>query len=230
MHGLVRCKHECRCSRTRGADVSFRDVTIKIPDRGCDQGCEWRQAPEAWAEIWEKSVSWDWDLGEVRRICALRAPHVLAEGVADGKDSIERWYLSPYVEKPFNSKVIKSFVPELRSRKCFSCFGIPMLSLCALWTLWTFCVPVWIYLFHIFMYGYVTVLPNPQCWLFFFLLSWTYYFKVVSRVSGFVQGHQFPCSIVYVSQFLSCPFLWKVQNIFLLMHDWRNGYRCWKRT
>ena len=36
--------------------------------------------------------------------------------------------LSPYVEKPFNSKVIKSFVPELRSRKCFLCFGIPMLS------------------------------------------------------------------------------------------------------
>ena len=27
--------------------------------------------------------------------------------------------LSPYVVKPFNSKVIKSFVPELRSRKCF---------------------------------------------------------------------------------------------------------------
>ena len=35
--------------------------------------------------------------------------------------------LSPYVEKPLNSKVIKSFVPELRSRKCFSCFEIPML-------------------------------------------------------------------------------------------------------
>ena len=35
-------------------------------------------------------------------------------------------YLSPYVEKPFNSQVIKSFVPELRSRKCFSCFEIPM--------------------------------------------------------------------------------------------------------
>ena len=41
------------------ADVSFRDVTIKIPDRGYDQGCEWRHAPEAWAEIWEKKwVSW----------------------------------------------------------------------------------------------------------------------------------------------------------------------------
>ena len=47
-------------------------------------------------------------------------------GVADGKASIQRLCLSPYVEKPFNSKVIKSFIPELRSRKCFSCFGIPM--------------------------------------------------------------------------------------------------------
>ena len=45
---------------------------------------------------------------------------------ADGKASIERFSLPPHVEKPFNSKVIKCFVPELRSRKCFSCFGIPM--------------------------------------------------------------------------------------------------------
>ena len=28
-------------------------------------------------------------------------------GGADGKVIMERWYLSPYVEKPFNSKVIK---------------------------------------------------------------------------------------------------------------------------
>ena len=61
----------------------------------------------------------------------------LAAGVArgfgaDGKVSIERWYLSPYVEKPFNSKVLKSFVPELRSRKCFLCFGIPMLYMCVI--------------------------------------------------------------------------------------------------
>ena len=41
-------------------------------------------------------------------------------------------YLSPYVEEPLNSKVIKSFAPELRSRKCFSGFEIPVLSL------WTF--------------------------------------------------------------------------------------------
>ena len=45
---------------------------------------------------------------------------------ADGKASIERLCLSPYVVKSFNSKVIKSFVPELRSRMCFWCFGIPM--------------------------------------------------------------------------------------------------------
>ena len=32
-------------------------------------------------------------------------------------------HLSPYVEKPFNSKVIKSFVPELRSRKVFRVSG-----------------------------------------------------------------------------------------------------------
>ena len=49
---------------------------------------------------------------------------------ADGKVSIERLCLSPYVEKPFNSKVIKSFVPELRSRKCFCVSGF----LCTLWT------------------------------------------------------------------------------------------------
>ena len=34
-------------------------------------------------------------------------------------------YLSPYVEKPLHSKVIKSFVPELRSRKCFFVFRDP---------------------------------------------------------------------------------------------------------
>ena len=34
-------------------------------------------------------------------------------------------YLSPYVEEPLNSKVIKSFVPELRSPKFFSCFENP---------------------------------------------------------------------------------------------------------
>ena len=43
-------------------------------------------------------------------------------------------YLSPYVEEASNSKVIKSFVPELRSRKCFSCFEIPMFYVYMFWT------------------------------------------------------------------------------------------------
>ena len=44
-------------------------------------------------------------------------------GGSDGKVVIERLCLSlPYVEKPLKSKLIKSFVPELRSRKCFFVF------------------------------------------------------------------------------------------------------------
>ena len=70
-------------------------------------------------------------LSLARRVTVSGA-HVLGGG--DGKVVIERWYLSPYVEKPLNSKVIKSFVPELRRRKCFSCFGIPMFYLYMLWT------------------------------------------------------------------------------------------------
>ena len=113
--------------------ASFRDITIKIPDSGCNQGCEWRHAPEAWAEIWEKSVSWVPASEEEGWLSLAR------RGLAAGAYVVwGRWksqvYLSPYVEKPFNSKVIKSFVPELRSRKCFLCFGIPILSICSLWT------------------------------------------------------------------------------------------------
>ena len=69
-------------------------------------------------------------------------------GGSDEKARIERLYLSPYVEEPLNSKVIKSFVPELRSRKCFSCFQIPM-----------FYVSIYMNIrctFPIFMYGYGT--------------------------------------------------------------------------
>ena len=63
-------------------------------------------------------------LAEARRICALRAPHEMVGGGADGKARIERMCISlPFVET-FNSKVIKGFVSELRSCKCFSCFEI----------------------------------------------------------------------------------------------------------
>ena len=60
-------------------------------------------------------------------------------------------YLSPYVEKPFNLKVIKSFVPELRSRKCF----------CVSYVIYM-CVMNILCLFHIFMYGYDTIAIIPR--------------------------------------------------------------------
>ena len=64
--------------------------------------------------------------------------------------------LSPYVEKPFNSKVIKSFVPELRSRKCFSCFGIPMLSMCVMDIMNILRTGMNMPISHIYISGYVT--------------------------------------------------------------------------
>ena len=57
-------------------------------------------------------------------------------------------YLSPYVEEPLNSKVIKSFIPELRSRKCFSCFKIRMFYVYMLWTFY-------VHFTHIFIMGMV---------------------------------------------------------------------------
>ncbi len=53
-------------------------------------------------------------------------------GGADEKPSIERLYLSlSLCRRTFRVQGNKkSFVPELRSRKCFSCFEIPMFYLC----------------------------------------------------------------------------------------------------
>ena len=69
-------------------------------------------------------------------------------GVA--RDGVGRWksqnrknvYLSPYVEDLLNSKVIKSFVPEVRVRKCFSCFEIPMFYVYVMSILWKFRISV----------------------------------------------------------------------------------------
>ena len=87
--------------------------------------------------IWEKSESWVLASEEEGWLSELaealwRVPHVVWGRWKSQHRKVV--YLSPCVEKPFNSKVIKSFVPELRSRKGFLCFGIPMLSLYELWT------------------------------------------------------------------------------------------------
>ena len=53
--------------------------------------------------------------------------HVIGGGDFKKSQNRKNVYLSPYVEEPLNSKVIKSSSPELRTRKCFSYFEIPML-------------------------------------------------------------------------------------------------------
>ena len=77
----------------------------------------------------EKSQLVEFCLGRRRLTfaCRRRQAGGLAAGAArdgggDGKASTERFCLSPYVEKPFNSKVIKIFIPELRSRQVFFVF------------------------------------------------------------------------------------------------------------
>ena len=84
--------------------------------------------------------------------------HVCGGGGRCKSQNRKNVYLSPYVEEPLNSKkVIKSFVPELRSRKSFSCFGIPMFYV---YILWTFYVRL-AYPYH----GYDTPLHNTiQFW------------------------------------------------------------------
>ena len=57
-------------------------------------------------------------------------------------------YLSPYVEEPLNSKVIKSFVPELRSCKCFRVSRF----LCSMYI----CYKHPMCISHIHVYGYGT--------------------------------------------------------------------------
>ena len=122
MHRLVRCKHERKCSRTREEDTSFTDVKIKIPYRNLDQGM--------WVTSCTTNVGWDliksselcpaseresWhsDLGEARRLCALRASCVGWVESWRCKSSHHRniVYHSPHVEKPLNSKKVNKSFP-----------------------------------------------------------------------------------------------------------------------
>ena len=158
MHGLVRCKLERWCWRACGEDMSLTDVKIKIPDSKYDRGmwmtsCTGSVRGGFW-EIWKGQLVEFWLGG--RRLTFARSPMPCGRCRTwfggDGKVSIERWYLSPYVKKPFNSKVIKTFVRELRSRKRFSCFRIPMFYVHMLWTFYV----RFTYPYH----GYVTLMRN----------------------------------------------------------------------
>ena len=66
------------------------------------------------------------------------------------RDGVGQMEKSAYKDcSSFNSKVIKSFIPEPRSRKCFSCFGIPVLCIYVMNILCTFHVFVsWVCYTH----------------------------------------------------------------------------------
>ena len=112
--------------------MSFTDIKIKIPGPGnVNDVMHRKRARMVLGDL--KKVSWVLQSEEEGWLSLARSG--LVEGAArdgggaDGKVIIERFCISlPYV-KTFNSKVIKSFVTELRSRECFSCFGIPTLSM-----------------------------------------------------------------------------------------------------
>ena len=109
----------------------------KKPRERLTSGCEWRPAPEArggfW-NIWKSQLSWVLPLEKTVgfRLPAEARPEALGwcrtrwGGGQMKSQNRKNEYLSPYVEEPLYSKVIKSFVSELRSHKCFSCFEIPM--------------------------------------------------------------------------------------------------------
>ena len=133
-------------THARGVDVSLRDVTIAQMGNGHSK-CEWRHAPEArggFSDL-KKKLSWRRPRKKTVgfRLLAKARPVAFVADAARGEVG-GRWksqnrksmYLSPSVEEPLNSKVIKSFVPELRSRKCFSCFEIPMFYVIYIWTLY----------------------------------------------------------------------------------------------
>ena len=169
-----------------GEDASFTDVKIK-PQIGnvnqevwmtsCIGGFEKRQLVEFLPP--KKKV----DFRSSPRPCSWYRTWEVGGG---------RWksqhrkivYLSPSVEKPFNSKVIKSFIPELRSRKCFSCFGIPMLSIYELWTFYVY----FTYPYH----GYVTEARNnlDSTKMSLILLAFPILGLLMRLPSGYWQGER----------------------------------------
>ena len=116
-------------TRARGADMSFKDVKIKIPDRGMWMtSCTGSERGE-FGGIWKKSeLRTKLRTGRVDFRGSLRPDEFVRYGrhtcwgVADGKASIERLCISLLYVETFNSKVIKGFVPELRSRYVFFVF------------------------------------------------------------------------------------------------------------
>ena len=119
-----------------GANMSLRDVTIAQTGNGLESAGDVTHRKRAEDFVDFEKVSWvEFCLGR-RRLAFVCSPKPGQWGGwgADGKVIIERLCISLSYVETFNSKVIKGFVPELRSRKCFSCFEIPIFYVYMLWT------------------------------------------------------------------------------------------------
>ena len=140
MHKLLKCNINAGVyARGRSGRVTQRRHNSPDGKRGYRVRVTTRtwSARRIWG-IWKKSVSWV----ELSSASGEDGWLSLARCSQDSWWVGGRWkrqnrknvYLSPSVEEPLNSKVIKSFVTELRNRKCFSCFRIPMFYVYMLWT------------------------------------------------------------------------------------------------
>ena len=134
--------HRCQNKnpRSKGGPVDVNDVMHR------------KRARKIW-EIFEK-VSWvEFCLGRrwLTFICSPRPCVGCARvgGCRWKSQKRKNEYLSSYVEEPLNSMVIKIFVPELRNRKCFSWFGIPMLYVYMLWTFYVRFTYLYLAMVHI---------------------------------------------------------------------------------
>ena len=156
MHGLLRCNINACVPAHAQAERTCHSEMSQLPEMGNGASkCKWHHAPEARWGFWEFWRESSWELDTEREELTFACSRRPWAGVA--RDRGGRWksrnrknvYLFPYVEEPLNSKVIKSFVPELRSRKCFSCFEI----LCSMYI----CNEHPMYISHIHVYGYGTL-------------------------------------------------------------------------
>ena len=127
-------------ARAGGANVSIRDVTItRDGKRRLERANDvmHRKCAEDFGRFKKVSeLRWDLTRGKTVGFCLLQetfeagATHV-ASGWVRWK-SQNRKIVPPYVEEPLNSKVIKSFLPEQRSRYVF--FGFRDSYVLSLWT------------------------------------------------------------------------------------------------
>ena len=133
MHELLTCNINIDVlAHARGVDVSLRDVTIaRDGKRAYRVRVTSRTGSAQHLENLKKVRELRLDTGRDGWLSLARGSlgqvsHKMGWGQMKKPVSKDCVSLSPYVDEPLNSKVIKSFVPEQRSRKCFSCFEIPM--------------------------------------------------------------------------------------------------------